>query len=238
MGPAAVSALRVSPALTLRILLSLASSFVILSLLLAITGTTQSALRGVSAEAMSLSQEIESPLHSDVMTAILKSVGASVDDAVDSSASVDLLYSGETVSTGAFVPMLKASGAPKVSVRGPSVYTLVLVDIDAPDPQDPSHSPFLHYIVANLEQVDKDLKLAEPPTEVVSYFAVSPPIGDHRYVALLFDQGPERIDPKELLPLDETYKRARSNFDVGAFAKREGLRYVTFNYFYSHKPVA
>ncbi|KAJ0409414.1 hypothetical protein P43SY_002304 [Pythium insidiosum] len=237
----ASSSLRVGTALSLRILLSLASSFFLLSLFLAVTGTTQSALRGVSAEerllAVALSEDVKSPLESDIMAKILKSVGVSADDAISGRAHVDLEYAGESVQTGSFVPMNKASSPPNVKVQGPSVYTLILVDIDAPDPDEPSHSPFLHYIVANLEQDDGDGKSPEPPTEVVSYFAVSPPIGDHRYVALLFDQGPDRIDPKELQALDETYKRQRSTFSVGAFAKREGLRYVTFNYFYSHKPV-
>lgn len=108
----------------------------------------------------------------------------------------------------------------------------MLVDIDAPDPADPSHAPFLHYIVADLEPAQQQ---AQEGHVIVPYFPVTPPVGKHRYVSLLFRQ-PEA--PVAALGTAETEQLARlsvqrANFNVAAFASDHALVFVGSAHFVS-----
>lgn len=107
----------------------------------------------------------------------------------------------------------------------------MLVDIDAPDPKAPTHAPFLHYILADLT-VDGQSQQQQQEVEVVPYYPVTPPIGEHRYISLLFrqqDSGPDAPDA--------ALTAKRSNFDVAGFVKTHNLQLVATSSFHSH-PVA
>jgi phosphatidylethanolamine-binding protein len=106
-------------------------------------------------------------------------------------------------------------------------YTWVLVDIDAPRPSDPSHSPFLHYIIANLDPAGR-----ESPVVVVSHYPVSPPFGDHRYIGLLFAQS-KLADKNALSGYEAKFHDNRMNFKVSDYVERQGLAYTGRFYFYS-----
>ncbi|KAE9035623.1 hypothetical protein PR001_g7116 [Phytophthora rubi] len=142
--------------------------------------------------------------------------------------------SDKPVTSGQYVPMSEAQEAPSVSVEGGADggaqrYTYVLVDIDAPDPEAPTHAPFLHYILADLTTGDQN---QQPEVEVVPYYPVTPPIGEHRYISLLFrqhDSGPDAPDAE--------LTAKRSNFDVPGFVKTHKLELVATSSFHSH-PVA
>lgn len=127
--------------------------------------------------------------------------------------------------------MVQAKHAPDVLIRGDDEgpFALLLIDIDAPDPANPSHAPFLHYIVANLSTGNND----QSPAVVVPYYPVSPPMGEHRYVALLLRQSEA---PGLVHDDDETDKLTahRANFDVLAFVQAHNLHLVATSTFYSH----
>ncbi|CEG46583.1 Phosphatidylethanolamine binding protein [Plasmopara halstedii] len=131
---------------------------------------------------------------------------------------------------GQYVPMDEAQQAPSVCIEGHITdyserFTYVLIDLDAPDPRAPTHAPFLHYILANLVATGKNVQ-DNDKIVVVPYYPVTPPVGEHRYVSLLFCQlqGPPRA-------LDEI---KRANFDVTEFATKNMLELVASSSFHSH----
>ncbi|KAG2531777.1 hypothetical protein JM18_000980 [Phytophthora kernoviae] len=137
---------------------------------------------------------------------------------------------------GAVIQSTGAEAAPSISVEGRAVdsaelFTYVLVDIDAPDPKAPTHAPFLHYILADLS-VDEDAQGEQQQEEVVvvPYYPVTPPVGEHRYVSLLFRQQGDNLDGH-----DTTLTEKRSNFDVAGFATEHKLELVTTSSFHSHQ---
>lgn len=101
------------------------------------------------------------------------------------------------------------------SVRSPphhSLFTLVMVDPDAPDPRQPLLREVLHWLVINIpEGMDPSRGMA-----VVPYLSPMPVSGIHRYAFMLFRQrGPIGI-PSPLL-------QARVRFNTRQFAAQHGL---------------
>ncbi|KAG3102882.1 hypothetical protein PI124_g14543 [Phytophthora idaei] len=136
-----------------------------------------------------------------------------------------------------YVPMNEAQSAPSVFIEGSVAdsaerYTYVLIDIDAPDPKAPTHAPFLHYILAGLAvngQSAQDQLQQQHEVVVIPYYPVTLPVGEHRYVSLLFRQqesGPDAPDAE--------LTAKRTNFDVAEFAKKHKLDLVATSYFHSH----
>ncbi|OWZ19648.1 hypothetical protein PHMEG_0006078 [Phytophthora megakarya] len=140
------------------------------------------------------------------------------------------------VTPGQYVPMDEAKEAPSVTVEGRTSnsanrYTYILVDIDAPDPKDPTHAPFLHYILAGLATNEQGVQNQSQNQEVVvvPYFPVTPPVGEHRYVSLLFRQQGSFPDAP-----DANLTAKRSNFNVAVFATTNKLDLVATSSFHSH----
>ncbi|CAC5414679.1 unnamed protein product [Mytilus coruscus] len=68
-----------------------------------------------------------------------------------------------------------------------NLYTLIMVDPDAPDPENPSLAYWLHWLVTNIQGSDfgsEDLG----GTPIMEYEGPSPPKGTHRYQFLLLKQ--------------------------------------------------
>lgn len=116
------------------------------------------------------------------------------------------------------------------------LFTWVLVDVDAPDPADPSHAPFLHYIVSDIRAAKGGDEQQSPTAGrvLVPYYPVTPPVGVHRYVSLLFRQrkngGATREDDDEQLA---RLSEQRANFNVAAFADDRELVLARSAHFYS-----
>lgn len=126
--------------------------------------------------------------------------------------------------------------APTISVTGSGLFTLLLIDIDAPNPQDPSHAPFLHYIVSDLAQneLSQGGNTRQESVAVVPYYSVSPPAGKHRYVAMLFRQPEQKHAPtSDQEAQDKQLSAQRSKFDVAAYAKDHKLVLAETSDFYS-----
>lgn len=109
---------------------------------------------------------------------------------------------------------------------GDGLFTWILIDIDAPDPANPAHAPFLHMIEANLLG-----NQSQPALTVVPYYPVSPPIGQHRYVSMLFRQ--PALQTADDQQQQQTLAGQRSKFDVPAYARAHALTLTDTTYFYS-----
>lgn len=115
-----------------------------------------------------------------------------------------------------------------------ALFTWMLIDIDAPDPEDPSHAPFLHYIVANLDASNSKQPVITQQQVIVPYYPVTPPKGEHRYVSLLFrQQAPHSRSPASQPGPDEQLSAQRSNFDVATYATDHALKLASMSHFYS-----
>ncbi|KAH9128515.1 hypothetical protein AeMF1_001354 [Aphanomyces euteiches] len=86
---------------------------------------------------------------------------------------------------GKYLSKELAEHAPQYTIEGDSSkwYSIVMIDVDAPNPANPTSSPYLHYILENIK--------ADDPAHfdvIEEYAAVTPPEGKHRYVSLLLEQ--------------------------------------------------
>lgn len=89
----------------------------------------------------------------------------------------------------------QTQGKPRVQLHGPGfgdgadLFTLLMVDPDAPRPEAPKFRNWLHWIVVNIPgSLASSEDIWEKGKEVVAYNGPSPPAGVHRYVFLLFKQ--------------------------------------------------
>lgn len=87
---------------------------------------------------------------------------------------------------GELVSMAEAFQAPDISFNGtPSkLYTLVMLDIDAPNPDNPYEADYLHWLITNIQAGQP----IESGLTVAPYLGPNPPIGTHRYFIQLYEQ--------------------------------------------------
>ena len=110
----------------------------------------------------------------------------------------------------------EASGSLDITYTGDrdKLYTLVIYDVDAPYPEDPSSSPYLHYAVVNIP--GDEIKDGDT---IMPYTPPHPPKDskEHRYIISLF------IQKSRIVPIDI---KARIRFDVNSFVARHNLKLV------------
>ena len=96
-------------------------------------------------------------------------------------------------------------------------YTLIMIDIDAPRPTNNSSSPFLHWIISNLNNQNKENLVICP------YFPPSPPYKNepHRYEFRLYKQKGKIINAHNL--------HYMANFDIDKFVSMYNLQYYKNN---------
>ncbi|KAG5017907.1 hypothetical protein AAZX31_08G352700 [Glycine max] len=96
----------------------------------------------------------------------------------------------EVINSGELKPS-QIINPPRVEVGGDdlrTLYTLVMVDPDAPSPSDPNMREYLHWLVTNIPATTS----ASFGQEVVSYESPRPTSGIHRFIFVLFRQ-PRRM---------------------------------------------
>eukprot|EP00271_Cylindrocystis_brebissonii_P000384 TRINITY_DN10477_c0_g1_i1.p1 TRINITY_DN10477_c0_g1~~TRINITY_DN10477_c0_g1_i1.p1 ORF type:complete len:259 (-),score=41.92 TRINITY_DN10477_c0_g1_i1:677-1453(-) len=96
--------------------------------------------------------------------------------------------------------------------KATDLYTLVMVDPDAPSPSEPTFREWLHWMVVNIPGGIPSPAAGEL---VVEYKGPTPPTGIHRYVFVLFKQKGGRINP--LAP------ESRASFHTRDFAVANDL---------------
>ncbi|KAJ6411336.1 hypothetical protein OIU84_007991 [Salix udensis] len=116
-------------------------------------------------------------------------VGRVIGDVIDMfvpAINMSVYYGSKQVSNGCEIKPSLAVNPPKVTISGHSdeLYTMVMIDPDAPSPSEPSMREWVHWVVA-------DIPGGTNPTrgkEILSYVSPRPPVGIHRYILVLFRQ--------------------------------------------------
>ncbi|AES80791.2 putative phosphatidylethanolamine-binding protein [Medicago truncatula] len=117
-------------------------------------------------------------------------VGRVIGDVLDPfESTIPLLvtYGNRTVTNGGELKPSQVANQPQViiGVNDPTaLYTLVLVDPDAPSPSYPSFREYLHWMVTDIPATNA----ASFGNEVVSYEKPRPNLGIHRFVFVLLHQ--------------------------------------------------
>lgn len=152
-----------------------------------------------------------------------------IPDVIDSfapQAQLVITYGSTPLLTGSALRQEGVQDPPEIKWEGEvsdsSLYTLVLVDPDAPKPSEPSAKEFVHWIISNIPGSYSPTcqTLSKVTTEVLSYSGPHPVEGNHRYVFVLYKQ-----DGKVELPAPSK----RENFSVRNFAKENGLGTPVFS---------
>lgn len=111
---------------------------------------------------------------------------------------VSLSFGSRPIALGEFITPQQTVGRPVVhwpEADAHSLYTLVLLDPDAPSASNPSASPWLHWLVVNVRgstlRHRRDLPLTSSSDSVrVVYASATPPqqTGTHRYILYVYHQ--------------------------------------------------
>ncbi|RWS24317.1 phosphatidylethanolamine binding protein-like isoform 1 [Leptotrombidium deliense] len=124
-------------------------------------------------------------------------------------------YSGTAVNFGNELTPQSTSTEPTLNwpKEDGAMYTVVMVDPDAPSRQRPTAAEWLHWLVINIQGNAKE--------EIIQYNGPTPPKGTglHRYVLLVFKQN-KRLQMDEK---DNKAMKKRANFHIKQFAQKHNL---------------
>lgn len=135
-------------------------------------------------------------------------------DAFSSSFDIKVKYSDAAVQNGDELKPSDAASPPLIEIAGKNeedLYTLIMVDPDAPSPSNPVAKEWLHWLVTNIPGSTSGPLSGN---EITPYNGPTPPIGIHRYVFALFKQ-------KGRLAVEAP--STRKKFDTRQFATKFGL---------------
>ncbi|KAH7069798.1 phosphatidylethanolamine-binding protein [Paraphoma chrysanthemicola] len=142
-------------------------------------------------------------------------------------------FSAISPSEGSFVRVSQAKEAPTISISSPSSapsaqsFTFMLIDPDAPTPDDPKFSYWRHWVVTSISSSNLDASniLASGKT-LTQYLAPGPKdeSGPHRYLFLLFKE-PEGLSLEKTDVGGEEFVDRRS-FGAKEFVEKWGLELV------------
>lgn len=143
----------------------------------------------------------------------------------DGEVRITVVYGAAEVLSGGQLAPQEAAEAPEVAIDGDGLFTLVMVDLDPPSPEDPKYREWLHWIVADINpngSIDKG-------REIVEYSGPTPPQGRHRYVLLVYRQPDGGMQEEPWPP-----GASRASFRVEQWAAKKGLEGpVAVTYFYA-----
>ncbi|KAH7685055.1 Phosphatidylethanolamine-binding protein [Dioscorea alata] len=117
-------------------------------------------------------------------------IGQVIGDVVDpfvKSVNLRLVYGTKEITNGSGFRNSAVVNQPSVDIRGNdgnSLYTLVMVDADAPSPNNPYQKEYLHWLVTDIPE-SRDVSFGN---EIVCYESPKPSAGIHRIVFVLFQQ--------------------------------------------------
>uniref|UniRef100_A0ACD5X1W9 Uncharacterized protein n=1 Tax=Avena sativa TaxID=4498 RepID=A0ACD5X1W9_AVESA len=117
-------------------------------------------------------------------------VGHIVGDIVDpfmTTASLRIFFNNKEMTNGSELKPSQVFNVPRVYIGGRdmrNMYTLVMVDPDAPSPSNPTERENLHWLVTDIPETTD----ASFGNEIVPYESPRPTAGIHRFVFILFRQ--------------------------------------------------
>nr|AQQ11797.1 flowering locus t-like protein [Phyllostachys edulis] len=103
------------------------------------------------------------------------------------SAAMRINYGDKEITNGTGLRSSAVLNAPQVEIEGrdrTKLYTLVMVDPDAPSPSKPEYREYLHWLVTDIPEATD----ARFGNEIVPYEGPRPPAGIHRIVFVIFKQ--------------------------------------------------
>ncbi|XP_062095278.1 protein VERNALIZATION 3-like isoform X1 [Humulus lupulus] len=118
---------------------------------------------------------------------VLSRVIGDVLDPFTNSISLEVFYDNMEVNNGCELQPSQIVNQPRVDIGGEdlrNLYTLVMVDPDAPNPSNPNQREYIHWLVTDIPGSTG----ASFGQEVVCYESPRPTAGIHRYVFVLFRQ--------------------------------------------------
>ncbi|KAF5728971.1 protein MOTHER of FT and TF 1-like [Tripterygium wilfordii] len=141
-------------------------------------------------------------------------------------------YESKQIANGCEIKPSAAAQKPFVQILNSrlstNLYTLVMVDPDAPSPSEPTLRQWLHWIVVDIPEGSDATK----GRELVAYMGPQPQTGIHRYVLALFKQACAMMG--RIRPPD-----GRGNFSTRQFVSQYELGLpVAAVYFHSRKEPA
>jgi len=107
------------------------------------------------------------------------------------------------------------------------MYTIAMVDPDAPSRENPSAAQWNHWLVTNVDGATLQTERELGGMVLMMYEGPSPPkaTGPHRYVFVAYEQTEEIISG---------VSSDRARFDIGGFAKKNSLgNPVAGNFFFA-----
>ena len=128
------------------------------------------------------------------------------------------------IQNGIYLPLKQVQYVPKIEfVKEPNtLYTIVVVDPDAPSPKNPIYKYVLHWLIINNNEEINEFKFPSPP----------PGSGKHRYYFFLLKQK-NKLDKNEFKNLITE----RTKFNLANFIHKYDLIIVDKIYFQSDHPL-
>ncbi|KQJ91786.1 protein HEADING DATE 3A [Brachypodium distachyon] len=115
---------------------------------------------------------------------IVGNIVGDIVDYFDASARLRVLYGNREITNGSELKPVANQPTVQITGRSRSLYTLVIMDPDAPTPSDPSKREYLHWLVTDIPE-GGDVSRG---TAVVAYEKPQPTAGIHRFAFVAFRQ--------------------------------------------------
>ncbi|XWV25681.1 phosphatidylethanolamine-binding protein-like protein [Tupanvirus soda lake] len=137
--------------------------------------------------------------------------------------SFNVVIGNTTIKDGIFIPLDQIVRKPKIRFdRYPDeLYTILMVDPDAPSRENPIYKYWLHLLIINNHQ------------KIVSYEPPSPPknSGKHRYIFYLLKQSDVLNKHQLQIPNINSNNFDRKNFSLDDFINDNDLKIISSVYF-------
>jgi len=117
------------------------------------------------------------------------------------------------------------------------LYTILMVDPDAPEPGNPMWKNILHWMVINVPEEGKANRHNTDGDSVIDFAEPAPPYGSHRYTQILLRQkAVHALDPahiRHMAGFNSTNPNVRTGFGVSDFIAAAKLTPVNAKFFYT-----
>ncbi|KPM46455.1 hypothetical protein AK830_g206 [Neonectria ditissima] len=149
---------------------------------------------------------------------------------------LEVAFNGRAVSLGNLFRSGECKSAPSISFSAEAdapadtSYLLLLVDPDAPTPDDPKFAFWRHWVVSGLQPASAEGQSTEAKVALTEYLGPGPKDDSkpHRYLFLLFRESPGLSIAKEDVGGEEFVQRR--SFDPAKFIEKHQLRLVGLNW--------
>jgi len=152
----------------------------------------------------------------------------------------DVNMEGFEFENGDVIPYNKGTSL-KIKVGGngtdENLYTVIMVDPDAPEPGNAMWKNILHWMVINIPENGKINHKGGDGDTVIEYAEPAPPFGSHRYTQILLRQKKRNpLDPahiRHMAGFNSTNPNVRTGFGVKEFLENSKMTAVNAKFFYT-----